>query len=99
MRSPPKFPVDPLKKARAPSISNFHRFQNGQIKIKKMKRKVIRSADTAQQLPKYKSPPPRGKVKVAVTNVEPDVEMFEREDETPEREALLPVKRISKMIR
>jgi hypothetical protein len=50
-------------------------------------------------VPKYKSPPPRGNRKrVAVTNIEPDVDMFERE-ETPERHDLLPVKRISKMSR
>ena len=48
-------------------------------------------------VPKYKSPPPRGKKRaIAIThNVEPDDEMFERE-ETPERANLLPIKRISK---
>lgn len=55
------------------------------------------SADNVVNIPKYKSPPPRGtiKKKLAITNVEPDVEMFERE-ETPERTELLPIKRISK---
>lgn len=52
------------------------------------------SADNVIPVPKYKSPPPRGKKRVAVTNIEPDVEMFERE-ETPERTDLLPNKRIS----
>jgi hypothetical protein len=51
------------------------------------------SADNVMPVPKYKSPPPRGKKKIP----EPDVDMFEREEETPERpEVLLPVKRISK---
>ena len=88
-------------------MSNFHRFQNGQgIKIRKVKKtnvKYIRngiqynSADAMiPPVPKYKSPPPRGKKRaIAITHVEPDDEIFERE-ETPERANLLPIKRISK---
>jgi hypothetical protein len=85
-------------------MSNFHRFQTGQqIKIRRMKRtnvKYIRngvqynSADNVVPIPKYKSPPPRGKKKIP----EPDVDMFERE-ETPEKEVLMPVKRLSKVSR
>ena len=55
------------------------------------------SADNAiPPVPKYKSPPPRGKKRtIAITHQDADDEMFERE-ETPERANLLPVKRISK---
>lgn len=73
--------------------------------MKKTNAKYIRngvqynSADNViSNIPKYKSPPPRGKKKIAITNIEPDVEMFERE-ETPPQRNLLPVKRISKMSR